>query len=70
MSRIRFNPPFKDDLALSLLVWWRSDASTSFTFFVLPSVLCGGLAAAWLLPKLGTTLRPNDLPAEAAAFKG
>jgi hypothetical protein len=52
LSGMRMNPPFKDDLALALLVWWRSDAPSSLTFFVLPSLLCGAIAAAWLLPRL------------------
>lgn len=55
ISSMRMNPPFREDIALSLLVWWRSDALSSFTFFVLPSALCGVLATAWLLPKLLAT---------------
>lgn len=52
LSEMRMHRPFSDSLSLSLLVWWRSDALTSFMFFVLPSLLCGAVAAVWLLPKL------------------
>ncbi len=52
LSSMRMSPPFKDDLALSLLVWWRSDAQSSFAFFILPTMVCGVIASVWLLPRL------------------